>query len=395
MKSLRTCTLIVLLTLALTSLSWTIPGYLSPARAEVGAQAELVLPSAADGKLGAGQEGTTKLFPVIPGSTLLADIAEEISPTVVNIDWEKKVKQQVIDPFEGFGFNFGPGFNDRMKKMFSDQIIPIKGAGSGFIISKDGYILTNNHVVSEADKEKINVTLKDGRQFTGKIIGSDSTLDLAIVKIEAKNLPVARLGDSGKIRPGEWVIAIGNPYQFGHTVTAGIISATGRELEDIDKHNLIQIDAAINPGNSGGPLVNMQGEVIGISVAIEARAQGIGFAIPINAAKDVLNEMLTKGKVTRPYLGISMRDVDESIAEYMNLPLAQGVIIIDVLEDSPAAKAGLAKYDVILEIDKKKVKTSQDLQKEIRSLKVGQKVLLLVYRDGKKKLITATIGESD
>lgn len=395
MKNLRSYALIVLLTITLTSFGWTALGRLSPAAAEVGAQAELVIPPVTAGKSGPDQESTTKLFPVIPGSTLLADIAEEISPTVVNIDWEKKVKQQVLDPFEGFGFNFGPGLNDQMRKMFSDRIVPIKGAGSGFIFSQDGYILTNSHVVREADQEKINVTLKDGRKFVGRLVGSDTALDLAIVKIEAKGLPVARLGDSDKIRPGEWVIAIGNPYQYGHTVTAGIISATGRELKDIDKHNLIQIDAAINPGNSGGPLVNMQGEVIGISVAVEARAQGIGFAIPINAAKDVLNELLTKGKVARPYLGVSMRDVDGSIAEYLDLPLAQGVIVIDVIDGSPAAKAGLAKYDVILEINQKKVKTSQDLQKEIRSMKVGQKALLLVYRDGKKKLITATIGESD
>lgn len=319
-------------------------------------------------------------------SETIADIVEHEGDAVVNIDIVKKVK--IRSPFEsfekefggfGFGFEFAPEFRD----FFKERVVPQKGAGSGFIIDEKGYILTNNHVVQGADE--IKVSLRDGRKFTGKVAGQDSDLDVAIVKIEAKgvSLPTLPLGDSSKIRPGEWVIAIGNPYGFANTVTAGIISATGRTIEDLGKKNLIQIDAPINPGNSGGPLLNLKGEVIGINVAIVAGAQGIGFAIPVNAAKDVMGDLIEKGKVVRAWLGIYMRDVDEKIASYLELPIAEGVIVTDLAKDSPAEKMGLKKYDVIREVNEAKVNKSSEVQNIVQKLKPGESISLKIYREGK------------
>ena len=320
----------------------------------------------------------------------IPEIVEKVGSAVVNIDVVKMEKARIFDPFKDFGFGFR--LEPEFRHFFEDKIVPIKGAGSGFIINKKGYILTNHHVVKNADK--IKVTLKDGRSFNAKTIGSDATLDLAVIKIDAGNLPTVLLGDSTKIKPGQWVVAIGNPYQFANTVTVGIISATGRALRDIGKQDLIQTDAAINPGNSGGPLIDMAGKVIGINVAIAAGAEGIGFAIPINSAKEVLNDLITKGKVIRPWLGIYMRDVDEKIAQYLDLPLTTGVVITDVVPDSPAAKMGLRRYDVIREIDKKKVEKGEDVQKIIKDRKPGDKIMILVFRDGHTTLITGNIGEA-
>ena len=220
------------------------------------------------------------------GTSTIADIVESEGNAVVNIDIVKKVtlRSPFADFDRDFGF-FGFEADPQFRDFFKERVVPQRGAGSGFIIDKKGYVMTNEHVVRGADE--IKVTLKDGRKFSGKTVSSDPDLDIAVVKLDTKGvqLPTLPLGDSSKIRPGEWVIAIGNPYGFANTVTAGIISATGRSLEDLGKKNLIQIDAAINPGNSGGPLLNLAGEVIGVNVAIVAGAQGIGFAIPINAAK--------------------------------------------------------------------------------------------------------------
>jgi len=318
------------------------------------------------------------------GPNTIADIVENEGNAVVNIDIVKKVR--IRSPFEeferefgGFGFEFMPEFRD----FFKERVVPQKGAGSGFIVDKRGYILTNEHVVRGADE--IKITMKDGKKFDGKVVGQDATLDVAIVKIDAKGatLPTLPLGDSSKIRVGEWVIAIGNPYGFANSVTAGIVSATGRTLEDLGKKNLIQIDAAINPGNSGGPLLNLRGEVIGINVAIVAGAQGIGFAIPINAAKEIMEDLIKKGKVVRAWLGIYMRDVDEKIASYLDLPLAEGVIITEVVKDSPAEKMGLKKYDVIREVNGIKVLKSSEVQDIVQKLKPGDWVELKVYREGK------------
>lgn len=320
----------------------------------------------------------------------IAEIAEKVGPAVVNIDVTKMRKATIFSPFRDFGFGFE--LDPEFRHFFEDKLIPIKGAGSGFIINKKGYILTNGHVVKGA--EKIKVTLKDGRQFDGKVIGSDTTLDIAIVKIKSDRLPTVVLGDSDKIKPGQWVVAIGNPYQFQNSVTVGIISATGRALGDIGKTDLIQTDAAINPGNSGGPLIDLAGNVIGVNVAIAAGAQGIGFAIPINSVKDVIDDLITKGKVVRPWLGVYMRDVDGRIAEYLDLPFGEGVVITDVVPDSPAAKAGLRRYDVILKINGQKIKNGSEVQKIIKSINPGDGITLVVFRDGHRTTISGKIGEA-
>jgi len=336
-----------------------------------------------------------KIIKPLPGSwgpNTIADIVENVGAAVVNIDIVKKVR--VSSPFKNFDRDFGGHFFDFMpefRDFYQDRVIPQKGAGSGFIIDSKGYILTNEHVVRGADE--IKVTLKDGRKLAGEVVGQDASLDLAVIKVEAKNLPTVRLGDSSRIRPGEWVIAIGNPYGFSNTVTAGIVSATGRSLDDLGKKNLIQTDAPINPGNSGGPLLDLNGEVIGINVAIVAGAQSIGFAIPINAAKDVVDELIEKGKIIRPWVGIYMRDVDEKVAAYLDLPLAEGVVATEVVKDSPAEKMGLKKYDVIREIDGKKVKASSEVTELINKKKPGARITVKVYREGKTKELKGTLGE--
>ncbi|MFC1571940.1 S1C family serine protease, partial [Candidatus Margulisiibacteriota bacterium] len=231
------------------------------------------------------------------------------------------------------------------------------------------------------------------RKLNGKVIGQDASLDLAVVKVEAKKLPTVTLGDSSKIRPGQWVIAIGNPYGFENTVTAGIISATGRSLDNLGKKNLIQTDTPINPGNSGGPLLNLNGEVIGINVAIVAGAQSIGFSIPINAAKEVIDELIKKGKVVRAWLGVYMRDVDEQIAAYLELPMAEGVVVTDVIKDSPAEKIGLKKYDIIRSINNKKIKTSSEVQDIVQKNKPGDRIILKIYREGKIKTLKGKLAE--
>ncbi len=327
------------------------------------------------------------------GSDTIADIVENVGGAVVNIDVVKMEQQTFFNPFKDFEKNFGFGFeiNPNFKDFYEERLIPIKGNGSGFVIDEKNHILTNAHVVKNADK--IKVTTRDGKTFDAEIIGIDSTIDLAVLKAKTNTkLPYLSLGDSSKIRPGQWVIAIGNPYGFSNTVTAGIISATGRAL-DANKKNLIQLDAPINPGNSGGPLINLKGEAIGINVAIAPQAQGIGFAIPINSAKEVLNELITKGKIVRPWLGVYMRDVDEGIASYMNLPIPEGVLIMEVVKDSPADKSGLKKYDIIREIDGNKVKSAEEVSSYIAKKKPGDTIKMIIYRDKKLWTINAKLAE--
>lgn len=324
-------------------------------------------------------------------TNLIADIVEQVGPAVVNIDVVKMERQRIFNPFKDFDFGFGFEMDPEFKRYFEDRMVPLKGAGSGFIIDKEGYIFTNAHVVKGADK--IKVTLKDGRSFDGKVVGSDSTLDVAVVKVDAHNLPVAILGDSSRVRPGEWVIAIGNPYGFSNTVTAGIVSAIGRTLGELGKKDLIQTDAAINPGNSGGPLIDLDGKVIGINVAIVAQAQGIGFAIPINEAREIKEDLINKGKVIRPWLGIYMRNVDEKIKAYLDLPLAEGVVITEVIKDGPAEKIGIKQYDLVKEVDGQKIKTSEDLQKLVAGKKPGDRIAFVVYRDGKNLNLGGKVGE--
>ncbi len=332
--------------------------------------------------------------PGLGGQDTIADIVESVGGAVVNIDVVKMQQQRIFNPFRNFDRNFGGfGFelNPDFRNFYEERMIPIKGAGSGFVIDGNNRVLTNAHVVKDADK--IKVTTRDGKTYDAEILGIDSTLDLAVLKINTRDkIPALSLGDSSSIRPGQWVIAIGNPYGFSNTVTAGIISATGRAL-DAGKKNLIQIDAPINPGNSGGPLIDLKGQAVGINVAIAAQAQGIGFAIPINAAKEVMDELITKGKIVRPWLGIYMRDVDEGIASYMNLPIPEGILITEVVKDSPAERSGIKQYDVVREVDGKKMGSAEELSSYIAGKKPRDTIKIAVYREGKLWAITARLAE--
>lgn len=328
------------------------------------------------------------------GNNLIADIVEQRGQSVVNIDVVKLEKQRAFNPFEDFERQFGFQFNTdpEFKRFFEERTVPVKGAGSGFIVDTKDHVLTNEHVIRDADK--IKVTLRDGRSFDAEVIGKDASLDIAVLRVKTKeNLPNLSLGDSDKIRVGEWVIAIGNPYQFSNTVTVGIVSATGRALDDLGKKNLIQTDAAINPGNSGGPLINMRGEVIGINVAIAAQAQGIGFAIPVNGAKEILGDLLSKGKVSRPWLGVYLREVDQQVASYLELPFTEGVVVTDVAKGSPAERGGIQKYDVILKVEGNKADKAQTIQEQVRKRKPGESIDIDIYREGKRKSLRIRLGE--
>lgn len=326
---------------------------------------------------------------VFLGPDTIQNIVKESGPAVVKIETEVKV-QRNYDPF----FN-DPFFREFFGEPFGSQPKVTQGLGSGFIISKDGYIVTNNHVVEGATK--INVFLTSRKEpYQAKLIGSDEQLDLAVLKINAgNNLPFLEFGDTNKLEVGSWVIAIGNPYGLDHTVTVGVISAKGRPIT-IDGNqfkDLLQTDASINPGNSGGPLIDLNGKVIGINTAINAQAQGIGFAIPSSTVTQVLDQLINEGKVIRPWLGIYMQPVTEELAEYFGLDKAEGVLISAVAEDSPAKKAGLRRGDIILEYSKKKINDTQQLQDEVMNTKIGEKVVLLVFRDGQTLYVPITIAE--
>jgi serine protease Do len=278
------------------------------------------------------------------------------------------------------------------------------GLGSGVIIDAEGYILTNEHVVSEADK--ITVTLFDGREFKGEIKGKDSRSDLAIIKINAHNLPAASLGDSDSLKIGQWVVAIGNPFGFAlqnpePTVTAGVISALHRSLgrslgRDRDYGDLIQTDAAINPGNSGGPLVNLQGEIVGINVAIFSTSggyQGVGFAIPINTAKRIISRLIEGKKILYGWLGVTVQDLTEDLAKYFGLPDKNGVLVARVLENSPAQKAGMKESDIIRKFDNRPINNTRELLNTVARAEVGRRVKAVVIRDKKEVNLEVEIGE--
>lgn len=273
----------------------------------------------------------------------------------------------------------------------------IKGEGSGVIFSKKGYILTNNHVVEGADRIKVVLTgtEQEQREFTGKVVGRDPITDLAVVKIEGEELPVAKLGDSEELQVGQLVIAIGNPFGFSNTVTTGVISAVGRKLEiqkGTELTDMIQTDAAINPGNSGGALLNKDGKVIGINTVIIQGAQGLGFAIPINTVREISKELIEKGKVIRPWLGIYGVTIDPGLAKEYDLPREEGIFIAKVVNGSPADRHGLRKGDLITEIDGVKVNTMGQLLKRLKELEVGQTIKIALYREGKLKVVEVKLG---
>jgi serine protease Do len=317
----------------------------------------------------------------------IADIAERVGKAVVNIDTKRTVKVSPL-PFGDLFYEF---FGIRQQELSREVEVP--AIASGFIVRSDGYVLTNNHVIEGA--KEIVVTLADGRKFNGKIMGRDSRNDLAIVKIEAKNLPAVQLGDSDAIRPGDFAIAIGNPYGLQHTVTAGIISGLARSLDgDPSEAGIyIQTDAAINRGNSGGPLIDIDGRVVGINTAIIAQAQGLGFAVPVNVAKSVMDDLISGKRLTYPWIGVQLQDLTSELAEYFELREKYGAVVAYVYPDSPAEKAGLEGGDIIIRFGNTEIKNITMLQEEVRKRKAGDKVVIQVWRNKSYMLVTVTLGE--
>lgn len=325
----------------------------------------------------------------------MAEVVAAVKPSVVNISSSRTVKMQAMqnpffnDPF--FRDFFGNGFGHQEKPRERRQ----SGMGSGVIVDKDGYILTNNHVIQEADE--IKVKLADKREFKGKVIGTDPKTDIAVIKIDASNLPVLPIGDSDKQMVGDTVIAIGNPFGLNQTVTSGIISAMGRANVGIaDYEDFIQTDAAINPGNSGGALVNVKGELVGINTAIFSTSggyQGIGFAIPSNMINNIMDTLIKKGKITRGWLGVSIQPATGELAKQFGLKDEKGALVGDVMEDSPADKAGLERGDVIVTYDGKDVEDPSGLRTMVAATAPGKDVPVKVLREGKPVTLKVTIAE--
>jgi serine protease Do len=267
-----------------------------------------------------------------------------------------------------------------------------QGAGSGVIISKDGYLLSNNHVVEGA--KEVTVTLADQKEYQAEVVGRDPKTDLAVLKINAdRELPAAKLGDSESLKVGDWVVAIGNPFGLNHTVTSGIVSAKGRVIGAGPYDDFIQTDASINPGNSGGPLFNMRGEVVGINTAIIPQGQGIGFAIPVDTAKPLIPQLVEHGEITRGYLGVNIQTITPDLAEALGVEETAGALVADVVADSPAAKSGIERGDIIINFDGKSIKDSRDLSARVAGTPVGEKVQLTVLRDGDEKELSVTVAK--
>lgn len=328
---------------------------------------------------------------IMETSRAFSEIVIAVSPSVVNISTTKVVKR-----------NTGPFFEDPFFDLFSpfhDFGTPKKwkerSLGSGVIVSQDGYIITNNHVVEKADE--IKVTLLDKRTLKGSIVGADPKTDIAIIKIDANNLQTLSWGDSDKLQVGEFVLAIGSPYGLSNTVTMGIISAVGRANVGIaDYEDFIQTDAAINPGNSGGPLVNIKGELIGINTAIFSRTggyQGIGFAVPSNMVRLVMDQLVQKGKVTRGWIGVTIQELTPELAQEFGLKKSKGALVSDVAKDSPAARAGILKGDIILEFNGKEVKDVSSLRNMVAQSKTGSEITLKILRAGKEFTVKVGIVE--
>ena len=325
------------------------------------------------------------------------ELAQLARPGVVNIRTEKTIKGggRVFRHFFGSPFGDRDPFHDffgPFKDNGPGQEFKQRSLGSGFIIEADGYIVTNNHVVEDADK--IKVRLSDEREFDAEVVGKDPNTDLALIKIKTQDgLKPLPMGDSDSLNVGTWVVAIGSPFGLEQTVTAGIVSAKGRVIGSGPYDDFIQTDASINPGNSGGPLLNMAGQVVGINTAIVAQGQGIGFAIPINQAKRVVDQLKDGGEVTRGWLGVSIQDLSEEMAEYYEVKGKEGVFVVDVTKDDPADQAGIKANDVILRVEGKPVKSSRELSMNIADLPVGKEVKIDLIRDGKEMTVPVTLGK--
>ena len=323
--------------------------------------------------------------PMAPaGLVNFADVAESLNPAVVNIEATTRAGSRRRRAPET------PPFDD------TNPVPQVPGAvrpqsGSGFVIEADGQILTNYHVIQNA--ERIMVKFSDGRSLQARVLGIDPDTDIALIKVDAKNLPVAPMGDSDTLRVGEWVCAIGNPLAYEHTVTVGVVSYLGRKLFDSSLDNYIQTDAAINFGNSGGPLINGRGEVVGINSAISQRASNIGFAVPINEARAILPQLRTEGRVTRGFMGVTLSDVDPALQRSLRLTSTRGALVQDVTDGSPGHRAGLRAYDLITGIDDKRVVTNNEIIREVARRGPGTLARLQVVRDGRTQTVTVRLGE--
>ena len=334
-------------------------------------------------------------------------LSKKLGPTVVNISTTKVIKRKVMPQSKEFDMRrfFGPqgpfGGQRNPREFFEnfmgepeEREMKARSLGSGFIINAEGYILTNNHVIEQTDE--IVVQLSNKKTYEAKVVGADPMIDVALIKIEAdEELPVAPLGNSEKLEQGEWVMAIGNPFGLEHTVTAGIVSAKGRVIGAGRYDNFIQTDASINQGNSGGPLFDTRGGVVGINTAIVAGGTGIGFAVPINMAKEILVQLKEKGKVARGWLGVNIQEVTEELAQEFGLDEPRGALIAKVIEGQPAEKAGVKKGDVIIEFDGKTVTDPRHLQRVVAAEPVGTEVSMVVWRDGKRVELRVKLGELD
>ncbi|MEB3883878.1 HhoA/HhoB/HtrA family serine endopeptidase [Lyngbya sp. CCY1209] len=376
-------------------------------------ESQVTPPALPDAGSGSDTSATPKLNPPswfpqkadrFPGETsnFIVEAADRVGPAVVRINASRRVRPDRFDRFEEPFPNefFGDGFGPPGGRPPGDRLE--EGTGSGFILSPDGHILTNSHVVEGTDE--VQVVLKDGRRYDGTVLGTDDVTDVAVIKINATDLPTVPLGDSDLLSPGEWAIAIGNPLGLDNSVTVGIISATGRSSSDVgvpDKRiGFIQTDAAINPGNSGGPLLNAKGEVIGMNTAIINGAQGLGFAIPINNAQQIAQQLIATGRAEHAYLGIEMillnpelrRELQNSSGLAFPVPDTNGVLIVNVIDASPADRGGLQPGDVILAIDGQTIATSEMVQRIVQNKTVGSTLQIEVNRNGRSQLLEVQTG---
>jgi serine protease Do len=351
---------------------------------------------------------TTPMLPnsprLVPGNQQFsfADLVERVSPAVVSVQvdvergMQPSARPDIPAPFREFFRRFDGPMGPNGRNFRAPQTFRTQASGSGFIVDNSGYIVTNNHVVESA--RKITVKLSDGRELDAKLIGSDKDTDVALLKVEASNLPTVALGDDRRLRVGDWVVAVGNPFGLGGTVTAGIVSSIGRDIGNGPYTDYIQIDAPINRGNSGGPTFDIGGRVVGMNTAIyspSGGSVGIGFAVPASTIQNVVDQLKTTGSVDRGWLGVQIQDFTPELASSMNLKEAKGAIVAEVVEGSPAERAGFVQGDVVVAVNGTDVADSKVLTRQVAALKAGQSANFTVLRDGVRRTLTATIERRD